>query len=121
LTAADAHLFEGCERQPNWEYYDWGRRHFGIVRDGRVATSTCVALIPPGEPRTRVMAISGLYTETRYRRMGLGKRLVSYATELILREGYIPIYWTEPDNTASQSLVKGLGYWQVMREKSPVE
>ncbi|HIE26401.1 TPA: GNAT family N-acetyltransferase [Candidatus Poribacteria bacterium] len=114
LTAADAGLFEGCERQRRWE--DMGEEHrvFGIVRDGKVATSTGVAPITPAiATKRRVIAISGLYTETRYRRMGLGKRLVSYVTELILQDGHAPLYWTEPDKVASQSLAQGLGYWQI--------
>ena len=116
LTEADAGLFEGCERQRNWDY---GEEHqvFGIVRDGRVATSTGVAPITPAiAMKRRVIAISGLYTETRYRRMGLGKRLVSYVTELILRDGHVPFYWTEPDNAASQALAQGLGYWQIAQQ-----
>jgi GNAT superfamily N-acetyltransferase len=114
LTAADAGLFEGCERQRRWEYMGEEHRVFGIVRDGRVATSTGVAPITPARAmKRRMIAISGLYTETRYRRMGLGKRLVSYVTELILRDGHAPLYWTEPDNAASQALAQGLGYWQI--------
>ena len=117
LTAADAGLFEGCERQRRWEHMGEEHRVFGIVRDGRAATSTGVAPITPDTGTTRRgIAISGLHTETRYRRMGLGKRLVSYVTDMILREGHAPIYWTEPENTASQALAKGLGYWQVGQE-----
>jgi GNAT superfamily N-acetyltransferase len=114
LTAADASLFEGCERQHRWEYMGEEHRVFGIVRDGRVVTSTGVAPITPARAmKRRVIAISGLYTETRYRRMGLGKRLISYVTELILRDGHAPLYWAEPDNAASQALAQGLGYWRI--------
>jgi predicted GNAT family acetyltransferase len=45
--------------------------------------------------------------------MGLGKRLVSHVTEIILQDGNVPIYWTEPENIASQSLAKSLGYYQI--------
>ena len=110
LTAADAGLFEGCERQPRWEDMGEGFRVFGIVRDGGMATSTGIAM------KRRVITISGLHTETRYRRMGLGKRVVSYVTELILRDGDVPLYWTEPDNVASQALARGLGYWQIAQQ-----
>ena len=91
LTSADAGLFEGCETQEvwerNWPYLSEAHHCFGIVRDGKVASSTYVGPIhdqfrdsdlPPGELESPVIAISGLHTETRYRRMGLGKRLVSY-------------------------------------------
>ena len=117
LTAADADLFEGCERQPRWEDMGEEFREFGIVRDGRVATSTGVAPIAPAiAMKRRVIALSGLHTETPYRRLGLGKRLVSYVTELILRDGDMPLYWTEPDNVASQALAQGLGYWQIAQQ-----
>lgn len=53
-----------------------------------------------------------VYTEIPYRRRGLGRRVVSHITERDLREGRVPIYWTEPDNMASQRLCMGLGYRQ---------
>jgi len=113
LTEADAGLFEGCERQPNWEYMGESRR-FGIVRDGKAVTSLgSTPLTPAAESKRRVRTIGALYTETPYRRQGLAKRLVSHVTEFILRDGDAPLYWTEPDNAASQALAQGLGYWQI--------
>ena len=117
LTAADAHLFEGCERQPQWKAYDERHRIFAIVREGRAATSVGVQPVTPPDTTPRVIAISGLHTETAYRRQGLAKRLVSHVTEMILRDGDVPMYWTEPDNIASQRLAKGLGYRQYARQK----
>ncbi len=117
LTAADAGLFEGCERQPHWEYMGEEIRIFGIVRDGKAVTSLgSIPFTPAVGSKRRVRSIGGLYTETPYRRQGLGKRLVSYVTELILRDGDVPIYWTEPDNVASQALARGLGYWQIAQQ-----
>jgi len=113
VTAADAGLFEGCERQPSWEDMADESRRFAIVRNSRVATRTGVCPITPrNATKRRVVVISGLYTETPCRRMGLGRRLISRVTEMILREGNLPMYWTEPDNIASQRLFKGLRYWQ---------
>ena len=84
-----------------------------ILRNGRVATSASLApRTPKGATRCRVMCISGLYTQRRHRRTGLGRRLVSYLTELILRDGNVPEYWAEPDNVASRNLAASLGYWQ---------
>jgi len=113
VTAADAGLFEGCERQPSWEDMAEESRRFAIVRKGRVATRTGVCPITPhNATKRRVVVISGLYTETPHRCMGLGRRLVSHITEMILCEGNLPMYWTEPDNAASQRLARSLGYWQ---------
>ena len=116
LTAADAHLFEGCERQRDWNNMAEGSHVFAIVRDGRAVTSVGVGSFTSPARAPRVIAISGLHTETAYRRRGLGKRLVSHVTEMILRDGDLPMYWTETDNIASQRLAKGLGYRQYARQ-----
>lgn len=85
------------------------------MRDDRVATSIRVGTGMPKSAKTerRVIAMPDLYTETKYRRMGLGRQLVSHVTGKILNDGNVPMYWTEPENIASQSLAKSLGYWQV--------
>jgi GNAT superfamily N-acetyltransferase len=116
LTEADDRLFEGCEQKPDWEHAGEHSRAFAILADGRVASwawsaagggpATPVGTVSPG------MVCHNLYTQTRHRRRGLGRRLVSHITQLILQKGKVPIYWTEPDNIASQRLCKGLGYWQ---------
>lgn len=116
-TAEDAHLFEGCECERNWEHRGAEHRILGITRDGKAATSVNCSPVTPIMPSgRRVVAISGLHTETKYRRKGLARLLVSHATELILGEGDIPCYWTEPDNEASQALCMSLGYYQYARE-----
>lgn len=113
LSSADAGLFEGCENQPNWENESNGHRMLAIVRDGRAVTSLWSGLLPPKMPSGRWVATIGpLHTETPHRRKGLATQVVSRVTELILHEGNVPIYWTEPENVASQELCKGLGYWQ---------
>jgi len=111
LTAADAHLFEGCEKQRSWED---GDHIFAIIRNDRVATSVSLGFVTPKTAiKNRVEAIMDLYTETKYRRMDLGSQLVSHVTEVILHNNHVPVYWTEPENIASQALAKGLGYFQV--------
>ena len=118
LTAADAGLFEGCERQPAWESMS-DSRVFAIVRDDRAACSVCSSPIPPKSmTRPRVFSVGALHTETRYRRMGLARKVVSHATDIILRDGGVPMYWTEPDNIASLELCKGLGYRQYAQRRS---
>jgi len=117
LTAADGHLFEGCERaaegDPLAAVRQGSGRKFAILRDGRAVASAGVGSILHKTPRRcGVMAIAGVFTESRYRRMGLGRGLVSHVTELILADGDLPMYWTSPDNCASQTLAKALGYWQ---------
>ena len=113
LTADDVGLFEGCEKKRSWEHSK--SQVFAIMRDDRVATSVRVGAVIPktAKAKRRVIAIIDLYTETKYRRMGLGRQLVSHVTGKILNDGNVPIYWTEPENFASQSLAKSLGYWQI--------
>ena len=41
---------------------------------------------------------------------------MSCATETVLRDGNLPMYWTEPNNAASQELCKGLGYRQYAQQ-----
>jgi GNAT superfamily N-acetyltransferase len=120
LTAADAGLFEGCERKFHLENFEGEHRNFAILRNSKLGSSVGTGPIPPKRPDLgqRAVAISGLHTETPYRRLGLGRRLVSYVTELILREGNVPFYWTEHDNIASQNLAKSLGYWQFAEQRS---
>lgn len=113
LTANDVGLFEGCEKKRSWEHSK--SQVFAIMRDDRVATSARVGAVIPktAKAKRRIIAIIDLYTETKYRRMGLGRQLVSHVTGKILNDGNVPIYWTEPENIASQSLAKSLGYWQI--------
>ena len=40
--------------------------------------------------------------------------LILTASELSL--GNVPVYWTEPENVASQGLCRGLGYWQYAQQ-----
>jgi hypothetical protein len=119
LTAADQCLFEGCEQQFDWEHRNEGSKVLAILREGRVASSLSTSPLPPADlPGPRVAGIGALHTEIPYRRQGLARRLVSYTTELVLKEGHLPMYNTEPDNIASQNLARSLGYWQYARRFS---
>jgi len=89
-------------------------RTFAIIRNSRIATSVEIFIAKPKtETKNQTIAIAALYTETQYRCMGLGKQLVSHVTKTIFHDGHDPIYWTEPENTASQALAMKLGYRQV--------
>jgi len=111
LTRADDGLFGGCEQRPDWEHLAEHTRVFAILRDGRVASWAQLGFMaPPAVVVPRVGAPIGLYTETPYRRQGFARRVVSHITERTLSEGHRPIYWTEPENIASQRLCKSLGY-----------
>jgi len=110
-------LFERCEQQPVWANFDHGGRLFCIVVGGRAVSSAwSSALTPKGPTERRVRTIGALYTETPYRCKGFGRRLVSHMTERILNGGDVPIYWTEPENIASQRLCKSLGFRQYAQE-----
>ena len=111
LLRVDAGLFDGCERQPPWEHAGEESRFFPIVVDGRPAASIWRnSITPRGTTTPRVVSIGRRYTETRCRRRGLARRLVSHLTRMVLTEGYLPIYYTEPGNVASQALCRSLGY-----------
>jgi GNAT superfamily N-acetyltransferase len=113
LTRADDGFFDGCGQRPDWEHLAEHTKVFAILRDGRVASWAQLGFMaPPGVVVPRVGAPVGLYTETRYRRQGFARRVVSHITERTLREGHRPIYWTEPENIASQGLCRSLGYRQ---------
>jgi len=112
VTAADAALFEGCERQPHWEHVREDHPIYAILQEGRAASSVGTFPLTPRAHKPRVIGISGLYTETSHRRRGFGGRLISHVTRTILSEGDLPMYWSEPENAASQGLAKSLGYWQ---------
>lgn len=113
LTDADLGLFEGCERKPNPVNFENAGRLFAILSEGRGAVFAWTSRITPEGATTRpVITLGALYTDPRHRRQSLGKRLVSHVTEIILREGNLPMYWTELDNIASQRVCTTLGYWQ---------
>jgi len=113
LSAADMALFDGCERNRknlalNFEFN--AKSHlFAVIVDGKAVTAAWLGVFARGNHRN-VQSISSLETETPYRRRGYGRRLVSHLTELILRDGDVPLFWTEPDNLASQRLAANLGY-----------
>lgn len=116
VTPERAGLFARCEWRPRWESAPPRSRIYAILRQGGVATSASYSPITPRLPSGRkVVAVCALYTETRYRKQGLARRLVSYMTDLILQDGNIPMYWTEPDNTPSLHICRGLGYTQYGR------
>jgi ribosomal protein S18 acetylase RimI-like enzyme len=113
LTPADAHLFDGLEQQPHWENADHGGRIFAIIKDGIPTASLWTGtLINERITTRRTATICAVYVESAYRERGLGKRLVSHVTGLILADSDTPLYWTSPDNIASQSLCRSLGYHQ---------
>jgi len=112
------HLFEGCENPPRWGMYraPYSRIDAYLIND-RVASSVSSGphstVLPSGH---RLYTVGALYTQTKYRRKGYARELVSLVTQRILSGGNIPIYWTQLENIASQSLCKSLGYYQYARE-----
>ncbi|MHB0937222.1 MAG: GNAT family N-acetyltransferase [Armatimonadota bacterium] len=121
VKARDAALFDGNERAFPREFLDQNislgeKRYYAILRQGKVATCTSCSPISPADREHRVIAIGALETEIPYRRQGLARRLVSYLTRKILDGGHAPIYWTGPENKASQNLAMSLGYRQYALE-----
>jgi len=120
LTPADGALFEGTERAARrnpLHNLKGDTRMFAILRKGRAATSAATRLLTRSANTGHgVRTIDTVITESCCRNLGLGKRLVSHMTKLILAEGHAPTYWTDPDNFASQALAKALGYWQYASE-----
>jgi len=110
LTAADQAFVDGF-RFNRTRNFDAGHRLFAILADGKAVTVAWLCMFARGNHRN-VRSICALATEAPYRRRGFGRWIVSYLTELILRDGDVPLYWTEPDNLASQHLAASLGYRQ---------
>ncbi len=111
VTSADAALFEGLEPPPWDSEGKRGGRHFALVRDGRARSRAAwipFTMEPVFSPST--IGITYVATEGAHRRQGLGRQVVSYVTELVLRAGARPMYWTSEENIASQALAKSLGY-----------
>jgi len=71
------------------------------------------AAIAQGSAATRhVRAIEQVTTRPELRGRGYGRAVVSRLTTHILREGKLPIYQVEDDNTPSLRLAESLGYWR---------
>lgn len=112
-------LFDGCE---GWAKFSLIRGNYSpneiyaLLRDGKVASSAIIGPIfedPNGEKN--VAGIAAFYTEEKYRRKGLGKQLISFLTELLLKKNDTVLYYTTPDNYASQNLARSLGYIEVFK------
>lgn len=109
-------LFRGCDEQPSWKAFEYvatheGTRMFAILREGKVAVHASTTPFSSDAVGIRkIRSIGGLYTEMKYRRIGLAAQLVSYITEVVFDYGDLPLYLTDPDNIASQRLAKKLGY-----------
>jgi GNAT superfamily N-acetyltransferase len=113
LTSANASLLQGVDDEPDWDHMG-DRKLYAVVRDNKAVSRVCTVPLGPAMPSGKqVISISDLFTEEQYRRQGLAKSLVSYVTDLILKDNNVPLYWTDPDNIASQKLVLGLGYRQL--------
>ncbi len=111
VTSADAALFEGLE-QPPWDFEgERGGRHFALVREGRALSRAAwipLTMEPVFSPP--IIRITYVATVEARRRQGLGRQVVSCVTDLALRAGARPMYWTSLENYPSQSLAKSLGY-----------
>lgn len=81
-------------------------RAFGIWMDSKLAACAFVMA-----KTKHVCEISGVYTEPEFRGYGLGKAVVSAATQHVLEKGWIPCYGTREANLPSLRLAKGLGFW----------
>ena len=111
LTIDDEPLFAGCEGYTQNELGQPDRYVFGIVAQGRIASSVVVATVIDNSHWTKTIAgIGELHTQTVHRRKGFGRTLISFVTQQLLQDHDAVLYYTTPDNTASQRLIAPLGY-----------
>jgi GNAT superfamily N-acetyltransferase len=116
ITLEDAGLFAGLE-QPPWDCEgEPGGRHFVVLRDGHaVSRASWIPLMVEPVFAPPIIRITYVATDAHYRRQGLGRQVLSHVTDLVLRAGARPLYWTSVDNFPSQGLAKSLGYEEVAR------
>ena len=88
-----------------------GRIVWGVERSGQIVCSAAGGQIVK-EADICVGAVAGLYTEEGWRCCGLATQLVSAMTETLLADNDYVLYWTAPDNVASQRVATKLGYVQ---------
>ncbi|MBT4499994.1 MAG: GNAT family N-acetyltransferase [Gemmatimonadetes bacterium] len=111
LTSNDEHLFDGCEGSAKGGLYrdDW--HVFAIMAQGRVVSSVIIATIINDPLWSKTIAgIGALFTEEPHRQKGLGRALISFVTQQFLQSHDAVLYYTTPDNVASQRLIAPLGY-----------
>jgi GNAT superfamily N-acetyltransferase len=77
---------------------------FGVVHKGEVVSYADYAAL------SLLVSSIAVFTDPRYRGLGLGASVVSAATEEILRTGKVPVYFTDFRNAASLALCQSLGY-----------
>ncbi|XP_034181525.1 uncharacterized protein LOC117604969 isoform X2 [Osmia lignaria lignaria] len=58
-------------------------------------------------------AMFSMQTKPEYRRKGYGTKLARYLTKRVVEKGYQPFVVIRPENEASQSLYKKLGFWRL--------
>ncbi|MDD3050113.1 MAG: GNAT family N-acetyltransferase [Candidatus Cloacimonetes bacterium] len=85
-------------------------RYFMCIKDGRPASYSYITDIDNGGANIAVV------TNPAYRKMGLGKAVVSKATEWCLERNILPIYVVDQTNTASINLAESLGYERMTEE-----
>ena len=112
LTRADLFLFPAsmaAAAKPDDD--ESGRIVWGVERSGQIVCSAAGGQIAK-EADICVGAVAGLYTEKGRRCCGLATQLVSAMTETLLADNDYVLYWTAPDNVASQRVATKLGYVQ---------
>ena len=111
LTQEDEPLFVGCEGSTQHALGQPDRYVIGIVAQERIASSVVVATVIDNTHWSKAIAgIGELHTQTAHRRKGMGRDLISFVTQQFLQNHDAVLYYTTPDNTASQRLIAPLGY-----------
>jgi len=77
---------------------------FGVVYKGEVVSYADWAAL------SLLVSSIAVFTDPRYRGLGLGASVVSAATEEILHIGKVPVYFTDSRNAPSLALCQSLGY-----------
>jgi len=111
LTSNDEHFFDGCEGSAKGALGKDDRHVFAIEAQGKVASSVIVGTLIDNPLWSKAVAgIGALYTEEAHRKKELGRALISSVTQQFLQHHDAVLYYTTPDNLASQRLIAALGY-----------
>lgn len=91
-------------KQLKWEKLLKNTYINGIIKDNKIVSLGFVSNIDCGGANIVIQTVEG------YRNKGYGKRIVEKISRDVLKDGILPIYWVNEENTCSIKLAESLGF-----------
>lgn len=91
-------------KQFKWDNLLKNRYINGIIKDNKIVSLGFVSNIDCGGANIVIQTIEG------YRNKGYGKMIVERISRDVLKDGILPIYWVNEQNTCSIKLAESLGF-----------